>query len=158
LQLRSPSPERTRALARALAGCIEGGLVVALDGPLGAGKTLFAKGLAEGLGLDPAAVTSPTFVLASEYPTPDGRRLVHVDLYRVGSRDELEEAGFADMLDAAAVVVVEWAERFPEALPGDRLSLRIARVAGDPDARVLHALSSGPVSEAVLARLREALA
>jgi tRNA threonylcarbamoyladenosine biosynthesis protein TsaE len=160
LYFHSPGPETTRALAQALARCIEGGVVVALDGPLGAGKTAFAQGLAAGLGVDPAAVTSPTFVLACEYPTPDGRRLVHVDLYRIGSRDELEEAGLADWLDGDAVVAIEWAERFAEALPGDRLSLRLSRpgAGGDPDAREIHALSSGPVSAAVLARWCESAA
>lgn len=136
------------------------GLVVALVGPLGAGKTAFAKGLAEGLGIDPAVVASPTFVVACEYPTADGRPLAHVDCYRVGSRDELEAAGFADLLEPGAVVVVEWADRFPEALPVDRLTLEISRpdTGADPDLRTLHALSSGPVSEATLARWREALA
>jgi tRNA threonylcarbamoyladenosine biosynthesis protein TsaE len=134
--------------------------VVSLVGPLGAGKTVFAKGLAEGLGIDPAVVASPTFVIASEYPTADGRRLAHVDLYRVESRAELESAGFADLLEPGAVIAIEWGDRFPAALPADRLEIEIRRPdsAGDPGERLLHALSSGPVSAAALARWREALA
>jgi tRNA threonylcarbamoyladenosine biosynthesis protein TsaE len=136
------------------------GLVVALIGPLGAGKTVFVKGLAEGLGIDPAAVTSPTFVISSEYPTAAGRLLAHVDLYRVESRDELESAGFADLLEPGAVVAVEWGDRFPAALPADRLEISIERSesGADPARRVLRALSSGPVSNAALERWREALA
>jgi tRNA threonylcarbamoyladenosine biosynthesis protein TsaE len=155
----SPSPEDTRETARALAAAVdERGLVVSLTGPLGAGKTVFAKGLAEGLGLDPAGVASPTFVIASEYPIAGGRSFVHVDLYRVESRGELETAGFADWLDPGNVVAVEWGDRFPAALPADRLEISILRsesAEGDAD-RVLHALSSGPDSDAVLARWRAA--
>ena len=134
--------------------------MVSLIGPLGAGKTVFVKGLAAGLGIDPALVASPTFVIASEYPAAGGRRLAHVDLYRVESRDELDAAGFADLLEPGTVVAVEWGDRFPEALPSDRLEVAISRPdpGGDTAARALHALSSGAVSEAALARWREALA
>ena len=161
MQFTSRSPDDTRAAARRLSSAVdEGGLVVCLVGPLGAGKTVFAKGLAEGLGVDPATVASPTFVIASEYPTPSGRRLAHVDLYRVGSPGELEAAGFTDLLDPGSVVVIEWADRFPEAMPPDRLEIEIRRPNSGSAAagRVLHALSSGPVSRAALARWSEALA
>jgi tRNA threonylcarbamoyl adenosine modification protein YjeE len=138
----------------------ERGLVVSLVGPLGAGKTVFVKGLAQGLGIDPAVVTSPTFVISSEYPIGAGRRLAHVDLYRVESRDELEAAGFADLLETGAVVAVEWGDRFSEALPPDRLEIAISGPdsARDPAERVLYALSSGAVSKAALLRWRRALA
>jgi tRNA threonylcarbamoyladenosine biosynthesis protein TsaE len=160
----APGPEDTAAAARALAGCIDdAGLVIALIGPLGAGKTAFVKALAAGLGIDPAAVASPTFVIASEYAAPE-RRLAHVDLYRVESEAELDAVGFPDLLEPGAVVAVEWADRFPGALPADRLELRIERHA-DPGAaeatgsalRVLHASASGPASDAALACWRGAL-
>jgi len=133
--------------------------VISLVGPLGAGKTVFAKGLAEGLGVDPAVVASPTFVIASEYPLATGRRLAHVDLYRVESADELEATGFADLLEPGSVVVVEWADRFPAALPRDRLEIEIERTGAAEDAagRTLHALSSGPISNGALERWRRAL-
>ena len=159
MKWRSPGPEATAEAARALAAAIgDAGLLLALDGPLGAGKTAFVKGLASGLGVDPARVASPTFVIASEYPAR-GRRLAHVDLYRVESQAELEAVGFLDLLEPGAVVAVEWAERFPEALPTDRLSLRLERPAGstEPTLRVLHASGSGPVSQAALDRWRAAL-
>jgi len=161
LRLRSPSPEATRAAARLLPGCLdEQGLLVALSGPLGAGKTAFVKGMAEGLGIDPDGVASPTFVIASEYRAPSGARLAHVDCYRVASTGELEAAGFRDLLEPGALIAVEWADRFPEALPPDHLTLRIERpdAAAAPALRVLHAGASGPIARAALARWREALA
>jgi len=160
LRLRSRSPEASRAAARALARSLdERGLLVALVGPLGAGKTVFVKGLAEGMGIDPARVASPSFVIASEYKAPSGARLAHVDLYRVESVAELEVAGFLDLLEPGALVAVEWADRFPEALPADRLELQLERpLGGSADAqRVLHARGLGVVAAAVLARWREAL-
>ncbi len=134
--------------------------MVALEGPLGAGKTAFVKGLAEGVGLDPAGVSSPTFVIASEYPARDGPRLAHVDLYRIESRAELESAGFLDLLEPGTLVAVEWADRFPEALPPDRLAIRIERPdgAGAPTHRVLDAVALGAVARSALERWREALA
>ncbi len=150
-----PSPEATRAAARALARAVgPEGLLIALIGPLGAGKTVFAKGLAEGLGLDPAVVASPTFVIASEYTAPDGRRLAHIDLYRVESAAELETAGFLDWLEPGVLVAVEWADRLPEALPADRLELRLSRPDAETSAenRTLHAKALGAKAEAALAR------
>lgn len=130
--------------------------MIALVGPLGAGKTLFVKGLAEGLGLDPARVTSPTFVIASEYPVPGGRRLAHVDLYRLRSEAELEAAGFLDMLVPGAIVAVEWGDRLPGALPTDRLDVVISRSDG-AEGRNLVASASGPRADATLARWRALL-
>ena len=130
-------------------------LVVGLAGPLGAGKTEWVRGLAEGLGVDAAAVTSPTFVIATEYS--GRRRLAHVDLYRVGSEAELEGAGFLDLLTPGAVVAVEWADRLPGALPGDRIELRLARRGADQE-RDIEVRATGPIArrlvEAWEARLR----
>jgi tRNA threonylcarbamoyladenosine biosynthesis protein TsaE len=150
----SRSPEDTREAARGLARALRGrGLVIALVGPLGAGKTAFVQGLAEGLGIGPAPVASPTFVLASEYVAPGGLRLAHVDLYRIESAAELDAAGFRDLLAPEVVLAVEWADRFPEALPADRLELRIARAPGDPGTqREILAVGLGSAADRVLAR------
>jgi tRNA threonylcarbamoyladenosine biosynthesis protein TsaE len=159
LRWTSPSPEATHAAARRLAEAIApGGLALALVGPLGAGKTAFVKGLAAGLGIDPADVASPTFVIASEYEAARGLRLAHVDCLRVESEAELEAAGFLDLLVPGVVLAVEWSDRFPAALPADHLELRLAREPGAPTRRALDAVAFGPAAEAALARWRAALA
>jgi len=149
------SPEQTTAAGRALAEALdaEAGLFVALSGPLGAGKTVFVKGAAAGLAIEPDQVASPTFVLASRY---EGRRtLVHADLYRIESEDELLAAGFLDWLEPGALVVAEWGDRFPDALPQDRLEIRIERHGAAR--RRFEASASGPVACATLERFREAV-
>jgi tRNA threonylcarbamoyladenosine biosynthesis protein TsaE len=158
LQLRSQSPEATRIAGRLLGESIgRDGAVIALVGVLGAGKTVLAKGLGEGLGIEPGALASPTFTLVHEYPTRDGRKLAHVDCYRLQSAAELEAAGFVDLLEPGAVVVVEWGDRFPEALPSDHLRIELARVPERDSQRQLSAIASGPAAEAVLARWQVAL-
>jgi tRNA threonylcarbamoyladenosine biosynthesis protein TsaE len=157
LQCASPSPESTRALGVALGRAADRGLAVALLGSLGAGKTLFAQGVAEGLGLDPRGVQSPTFVIACEYPLPPRpaggslRRLVHADLYRLERPEEAEAAGLRDWLGPDTLLLVEWADRAPEALPDDRLEIRIG---GGPEGRVLEIEARGAAAEAVLSRWR----
>ena len=108
--------EATREVAAQLVPDLKAGSVVALVGDLGAGKTEFVKGLAAGL-LSPAVVTSPTFTLIHEYL--GGRLpLYHMDFYRLSSEDELDEIGFDDYLSQAGICAVEWANRFPERIPG----------------------------------------
>lgn len=155
---RSRSPDETRALARGLAAraaarAREAAVVVTLHGALGAGKTVFAKGLAEGLGLPPERVASPTFVIAQELATPAGPRLVHADWYRVEDEAELEAAGLADWLAPGTVLVVEWGERYPDALPADRLEVRLE--AEDATTRRIEARAGGPASERLRAGWRE---
>lgn len=153
MRWRSRSPEDSRRAAAALGAAIDaalekdggGPVVVALIGPLGAGKTEWVKGLAEGLGVDSELVASPTFVIASEYP--GRRRLAHVDLYRIESEAELEATGFLDLLAPGMVVAVEWADRFAGSLPADRIEVRIARPgAGAPDEREIELRATGPLA------------
>jgi tRNA threonylcarbamoyladenosine biosynthesis protein TsaE len=156
LPLRSRSPEETEQLARALAGAIDGaGAIVLLTGPLGAGKTRFVKGFAAGLGIPADRVQSPTFVIAQELPTRDGRLLVHVDCYRIASEAELESVGLFDWLEPGALVVAEWPERVPNAWPADRIELAFART-GESE-REITAAARGPRAEALLARWRDRL-
>ena len=110
------SEEETQALARQLAARLKAGDVVLLSGTLGAGKTAFVRGLAAGLGIDPADVSSPTFTLVHEYR--GGRlALYHADLYRLDAAATndlgLEEMGVAD-----GVLAIEWPERLSHLLPG----------------------------------------
>jgi tRNA threonylcarbamoyladenosine biosynthesis protein TsaE len=95
--------------------------VLALAGELGAGKTAFTQGLAKGLGIV-GPVTSPTFTLINEYRLPDGRRLQHVDCYRLETApQEMWDIGLADLFEAEDLVVIEWADRIPGLLPAEHL-------------------------------------
>ena len=124
----SNSEQETRSIAAALARDLAMGAVLLLTGDLGAGKTAFVKGLAEGLGVDPDEVTSPTFTLVHEYR--GGRLpLIHVDLYRL-DRADLDEIGFDQDLAATGVVAIEWSERLSRSIPG-AMTVSIADRGGD---------------------------
>lgn len=106
----SRTPAETEALGAAMAQELKSGDVVLLEGPLGAGKTCWTRGLARGLGADPDAVLSPTFSLVRELA---GGRLTlhHVDLYRLDGPREMEALGLDELFDGEGVCVVEWPER-----------------------------------------------
>lgn len=126
----SSSPAETQALGRELAATLQSGAVVALVGDLGAGKTHFTKGLVEAFGGKPNDVTSPTFTLVHEYR--EGRLPVfHFDFYRLEDVAALRHIGWEEYLLEDGVVVVEWAERFPEALPLNTVRVRFSIGAGD---------------------------
>ena len=124
--------DETRALGERLGRTLAAGACVALVGELGAGKTAFVQGLARGLGIT-EVISSPTFTIVKEHdgPTP----LFHVDFYRLEHAGELAAIGFDDYFERGGVVVVEWADRFPSALPLDRILVRI-EVAGADERRV----------------------
>ncbi|TCJ21237.1 tRNA (adenosine(37)-N6)-threonylcarbamoyltransferase complex ATPase subunit type 1 TsaE [Nocardioides jejuensis] len=118
-----------RALAGSLATVLRAGDLLVLSGELGAGKTTFTQGLGEGLGVR-GGITSPTFVIARVHPSlVDGPALVHVDAYRLGGLDELDDLDLDTSLDEA-VTVVEWGAGVAEALADDRLHVRITRTLG----------------------------
>ena len=111
----SNSPAETEAFGRRLAENAGAGSVLALQGELGSGKTLFTKGFVAGMGSN-AAVSSPTFTILHEYR--DGRLPVyHFDFFRVENRQSLERLGFDDYFFGDGVSVIEWADRFPEFIP-----------------------------------------
>jgi tRNA threonylcarbamoyladenosine biosynthesis protein TsaE len=114
------SPEETIELGRKFGAALQGGQVVALVGPLGAGKTHFIKGVAAGLGSpDQSRVNSPTFVLINEYESRGGELTVyHIDAYRLQSVAEFEALGFADYCRPDAVILIEWADKVLPALKG----------------------------------------
>ncbi len=130
LTLSTSSPEETFALGRAWGAICAPGDVLALRGTLGAGKTLFTKGLAAGLGVpDIRQVTSPTFVLMHCHI--GGRiPLYHFDAYRLTNGGEMEDIGAADAFSSGGVAVVEWADHVADCLPAERCSVSI-RVDGD---------------------------
>lgn len=160
LEWRTHSVEETRRLGARLATSILPGQIVALRGELGAGKTAFVQGMAQGLGCA-GQVTSPTFILVNEYPLPGRRRLVHIDAYRlgVGGAEALIEAatfGLDDILAAEdAFVAIEWSERVAAALPADYLLVEL-RATG-PDERHIRVGAVGAQSSAALTRLRHAM-
>jgi tRNA threonylcarbamoyladenosine biosynthesis protein TsaE len=125
----SARPAATRSLAARLAAAARPGDVVALDGPLGAGKTEFTRGFAAGLGVT-GRVSSPSFVLMAEH---EGRLpLFHLDGYRLAGPEDAWASGLLDERRADGVTVVEWAVRFGAALPAGRLAITIDGAGDDP--------------------------
>lgn len=128
---RTSSEAETIALGERLAHELPAKRTVLLIGNLGAGKTTLAKGIVQGLGAaPPEEVSSPTFTLIHEY---GGGRVYHIDLYRLEELREVATLGLDEILDREAVVLMEWGERFPQILPGERTEIRLQ--AGDDDER-----------------------
>lgn len=133
----SRSVAQTRDAGKRLARLLSPGTLVLLRGPLGAGKTEFVRGLAEGLGAEAEEVASPTFALVHEYGAPGGAPLlVHADLFRLlGAGTEapanLDDLGLAEARAGGAVVVVEW----PEGLSDDRDAVEVTLSLEDEEAR-----------------------
>lgn len=133
-ELRSTSPDHTRELGRRLGTAAAPGTVLALIGPLGAGKTQLAKGVAEGLGVS-GVVNSPTFVLMNEH---HGRLpLYHIDAYRLDDPEEAIAAGLLDERQSGGVTVVEWADRLAAWLPAERIEIEMEAVRDAPMSRTL---------------------
>lgn len=135
LQVTTDSPDDTRIVGAALAPLLLPGDVISLSGDLGAGKTTFVQGLATALGVE-RRVTSPTFTIVHEY---SGRYpIVHLDVYRLDSFQEVLDLGFEEFLDPAAVVLLEWGDAVEPLLPRTHLKIDILR--GSPhveDERVI---------------------
>ena len=144
------SEAETQQLGRSLGKATQPGLVVALIGNLGAGKTRFVQAAAEGLDIPREAVNSPTFVLIHEY---EGRLPVyHFDTYRLGDIDEFLELGADEYMSGDGVCFIEWADRMEEVLPKDRLTITF-EITGELTRRVRLA-AGGRVSQSVLQTVR----
>ncbi len=153
LQLHLDDPDATRALGAALGGQLVPGLLVALLGELGAGKTALSKAaIATCCDVEEDDVVSPTYVIALEYTgTPD---VLHLDAYRLDGGAALEDLGLELTSQRERAVLVEWADRVTDALPSDRLTIELEHAESGRDARLS---ASGPLGEAALAGLRSAL-
>lgn len=112
-------------------------LVITLDGDLGAGKTTLTKAICAGYGVT-EEVTSPTFALVHVYDAPKSA-VYHVDLYRLDSPRDLQNIGWDDLVQADALLIIEWPERAKELLPETHLPIQLRHIEGDPDRRTLYA-------------------
>jgi tRNA threonylcarbamoyladenosine biosynthesis protein TsaE len=145
----SRSARETFALGERLGRRLAPGDVVALVGDLGAGKTQLVRGACRGAGVPDAEVASPSFAIVASY---QGRIPVHhADLYRIGDLDELHATGFGDLVGGEGALLVEWADRIPDALPAERLEIRMAHDRRRPSVRHLELRGVGE-RHAALAR------
>lgn len=124
------SANETIDFARTVGEKLKGGEVIAYKGGLGAGKTTFTKGLADGIGLD-AEVTSPTFALVNEYRAKGKPVIYHFDMYRIETLDDLYATGFFDYLDGESILAIEWSENITDALPDDTIYVEIKTISDD---------------------------
>jgi tRNA threonylcarbamoyladenosine biosynthesis protein TsaE len=145
-----PTRRATRRLGAALAEVLVPGDLIVLEGDLGAGKTFLVRAIARGLGVPSRLpVTSPTFTLVNEHRARVP--LVHADLYRLGDADELVELGLVDRIGRDAVVIVEWGDRFREALGDEGLWIWLSL---DTDGRTARLSAHGARGESLLTRLQ----
>ncbi|WP_100489454.1 tRNA (adenosine(37)-N6)-threonylcarbamoyltransferase complex ATPase subunit type 1 TsaE [Sporolactobacillus pectinivorans] len=136
------SPEETMAFSEKVAGYLMPDDVLTLSGDLGAGKTIFTKGLARGLDIN-EIVSSPTFTIVKEYRS--GRLpLFHMDVYRISDEEDI---GLEDYFEKGGVTVIEWAENIPSWIPDDCLNVEIARI--DEHSRNITLSASGKRSESL---------
>lgn len=125
IEIESTSAEMTKAIGRRLGEVVEAGTIIRLDGDLGTGKTVFTKGLAEGLGIT-EPVSSPTFTIVQYYE--QGRLpLYHFDVYRIADPEEMDEIGYEDCFFGQGVSLVEWASLIEELMPENVSGVKIEK-------------------------------
>ncbi|NWF63242.1 MAG: tRNA (adenosine(37)-N6)-threonylcarbamoyltransferase complex ATPase subunit type 1 TsaE [Chloroflexi bacterium] len=140
LEFFSRSPEQTRRIGMRLGSLLQAGDVVCLQGDLGAGKTTFTQGVAQGWGaLD--AVSSPTFILVNPYRRADGAQLFHLDAYRLETVPEAEQLDLDSML-AEGALIIEWPERLGDLIPAEHLHLRLEHISEERRQMNFHAHGS----------------
>jgi len=147
------SPEQTWKIGEMLGARLKAGDTVCLYGDLGAGKTSFSYGIAQGLDVQEHYITSPTFTFVNEY---EGRvPFYHIDLYRLVDPGELENIGFEEYIDSDGVTVIEWADRAEDELPVEALSVYLSYV--DDHSREIGFLAEGERYRKLLDDLRVTL-
>jgi tRNA threonylcarbamoyladenosine biosynthesis protein TsaE len=126
----SDNKEETQKIAGEIAKGLKAGDVLALFGDLGAGKTTFVQGIAQGLGVE-SRIISPTFIILRTYPLKS-KKFYHVDLYRIENEKEVEEIGLKEILkEKKDIVAIEWAEKIQNILPDERINVFLTNMGGD---------------------------
>jgi tRNA threonylcarbamoyladenosine biosynthesis protein TsaE len=149
----SKSPEQTRRIGMRLGHALKKGDVLCLQGDLGAGKTTFVQGLAQGWGsLD--SVSSPTFIIVNMYRRTDGAELFHLDTYRLESQPEAEELDLDSMLNEG-VLIVEWPERLGNLIPDERLWIKFDHVSDEQ--RLMSFNANGSRYQGLLDDIRQSM-
>ena len=149
----SRSPEQTRRVGMRLGGALQTGDVICLQGDLGAGKTTFVQGIANGWGsMD--SVSSPTFILVNEYRRVDQSQLFHMDAYRLDSTPAAEELDLDSML-AEGALIIEWPERMDGLVPAERLWVKLEHV--DDEEREMKFKANGKRYDELLEVIRHAV-
>jgi tRNA threonylcarbamoyladenosine biosynthesis protein TsaE len=148
----SRSPEQTRRIGVRLGGALQAGDIICLQGDLGAGKTTFVQGIAQGWG-SKDSVSSPTFILVNVYRRGVGGQLFHMDAYRLESTPEAEELDLDTML-AQGPLIVEWPERIDGLVPAENLWVKLEHV--DEEEREMKFKSHGKRYDALLDVIRHA--
>ncbi len=153
LTLTSTGPKHTEAIGRFVGESLSPGCALALIGTLGAGKTMFARGVAFGNRITAdCTVSSPTFALVNEYPGT--LTLFHLDAYRLSGGLELDALGFDEMCESGGAVMVEWADRVEECIPADHLRIDFEVCA--EDTRTLQFTAHGERSTQIVEKLERA--
>jgi tRNA threonylcarbamoyladenosine biosynthesis protein TsaE len=147
-----PTERDTRRLGARLAKLLPDGAVVALNGPVGAGKTRLVQGLAQKCGVDPLDVISPTFSLIHEYR--GGRNVYHFDVYRVKDDDEFLALGPDEYFSGPGITIIEWAEKVQSVLPDERLEVTLSAI--DATTRQAVITAHGARYQEILERLLNA--
>ena len=147
----SRSVTQTLSLGRRIAHRLLGGEIILLSGPLGAGKTVLAKGIAQGLGINPAEVISPTFVLLRIHKGKYS--LQHFDLYRLKTLQDILSLGYEEYFYSDAITLIEWPERLKFLLPKEFLKIKL--VIKDKDQRSLQFIAKGSRYKQLLGEISE---
>ncbi|MBR6800383.1 MAG: tRNA (adenosine(37)-N6)-threonylcarbamoyltransferase complex ATPase subunit type 1 TsaE [Eubacteriaceae bacterium] len=152
ITVKTINEQQTRHLAELIAEIIPEGTVVALDGDLAAGKSVFSSSALRKLGVN-GHITSPTYTIINEYETTDGTAY-HMDAYRLTGSDELDFIGYYDAVENCRIMLIEWAEIISDVLPEDALYINIEKSMEEYDERIIR-ISSG--DEILINKLSEAL-
>ena len=154
LQLEMKSVQDTIEFGQRLGQHLTGGDILALTGDLGTGKTVLTRGIALGLGIPMDQVSSPTFTLIQEYTGPIS--LIHVDFYRLERPSDISTLGLEEYFSPDTIVIIEWAERFPQILPSDHMAIRLEHGETE-DIRLLSVSGTGSRNIRILANIQKDL-